>query len=196
MTSEESEPQIRYRVVVNDEEQYSIWPADRRLPSGWNDAGKEGSKSECLDHISTIWTDMRPLSLRKHLEALKQEPPAPPPVDEDVGDDFITRLSTGDHPVELSIRDRSPQTFRSAIEQDRVRVRFTGTRGGTELGLRLDRELTSIEKADFDAGSGNVYLVGTLTLDFVPVRCVANIDLASFSGVGHLEHISEVIQNS
>jgi MbtH protein len=54
-----------YRVVVNHEEQYSIWWADRELPLGWRDIGKNGSKRECLDHIATIWLDMRPLSLRE-----------------------------------------------------------------------------------------------------------------------------------
>jgi MbtH protein len=57
-----------YRVAVNDEEQYSIWRADRDLPLGWHDAGKEGTKEECLAHIETVWTDMRPLSLRRHME--------------------------------------------------------------------------------------------------------------------------------
>jgi len=54
-----------FQVVVNHEEQYSVWPADRDLPLGWNSIGKEGSKDECLDKIAEIWTDMRPLSLRK-----------------------------------------------------------------------------------------------------------------------------------
>lgn len=57
-----------YRVVVNHEEQYSIFPADRELPLGWKDAGKSGSKRECLDYIEEVWTDMRPLSLRKKME--------------------------------------------------------------------------------------------------------------------------------
>jgi MbtH protein len=54
-----------YKVVLNHEEQYSIWPADRENPNGWRDAGKAGSKSECLEYIKQAWTDMRPLSLRK-----------------------------------------------------------------------------------------------------------------------------------
>ncbi|MEY2932672.1 MAG: hypothetical protein RL033_3421 [Pseudomonadota bacterium] len=53
-----------YRVVVNDEEQYSIWSAERDLPLGWRDAGRLGTKAECLSHIEEIWTDMRPLSAR------------------------------------------------------------------------------------------------------------------------------------
>jgi MbtH protein len=53
-----------YKVVVNHEEQYSIWPAKREVPAGWRDVGKTGTREECLAHIKEIWTDMRPLSLR------------------------------------------------------------------------------------------------------------------------------------
>jgi MbtH protein len=58
-----------YRVVRNDEEQYSLWKADRELPQGWYAEGTEGSRQECLDHIETVWTDMRPLSLRRRAAA-------------------------------------------------------------------------------------------------------------------------------
>jgi MbtH protein len=54
-----------YRVVVNHEEQYSIWPADRVAPAGWRDGGKTGTKAVCLAFIAEVWTDMRPLSLRQ-----------------------------------------------------------------------------------------------------------------------------------
>jgi MbtH protein len=57
-----------FRVVVNDEEQYSIWPVDRPLPAGWRDGGKTGAKKECLAHIDTVWKDMRPKSLRVQME--------------------------------------------------------------------------------------------------------------------------------
>jgi MbtH protein len=53
-----------YKVVVNNEEQYSIWFADREPPNGWRETGKTGSRQECLDHIKAVWTDMRPRSLR------------------------------------------------------------------------------------------------------------------------------------
>lgn len=56
------------QVVINHEEQYSIWPANREVPAGWQAAGKSGSKQECLDFIEQTWTDMRPLSLRKKME--------------------------------------------------------------------------------------------------------------------------------
>lgn len=54
----------RYSVVVNPEEQYSIWLADRVLPPGWTAVGRTGTRDECLRHIGKVWTDMRPLSLR------------------------------------------------------------------------------------------------------------------------------------
>jgi len=68
MATDESEDTTNYRVVVNHEEQYSIWPADREAPLGWRDGGKTGSKAECLAYVKEIWTDMRPLSLRKKME--------------------------------------------------------------------------------------------------------------------------------
>ena len=65
---DEREDNTIYKVVMNHEEQYSIWPADRENALGWNDAGKTGTKQECLDYIKEVWTDMRPLSLRKKME--------------------------------------------------------------------------------------------------------------------------------
>lgn len=53
-----------YKVVINHEEQYSIWPAERDNPSGWRDEGKRGSRAECLEYVEITWTDMRPLSVR------------------------------------------------------------------------------------------------------------------------------------
>lgn len=57
-----------YEVVINDEEQYSIWPVGRELPLGWRTVGVSGSKEVCLAHIDKVWTDMRPLSLRRALD--------------------------------------------------------------------------------------------------------------------------------
>jgi len=68
MDQKEFEETRRYKAVVNHEEQYSIWPAERGNPLGWSDAGKVGTKQECLDFIKEVWTDMRPLSLRKQME--------------------------------------------------------------------------------------------------------------------------------
>ena len=73
MNNDEREDKTIYKVVVNHEEQYSIWPAQRENPLGWNDAGKSGIKEECLTYIKKVWTDMRPLSLRKKMEEMAKE---------------------------------------------------------------------------------------------------------------------------
>jgi MbtH protein len=59
----------RFAVVVNDEGQYSIWDAGRDVPAGWRGTGVTGTRDECLAHIDRVWTDMRPLSLRRAMEA-------------------------------------------------------------------------------------------------------------------------------
>jgi MbtH protein len=61
----DEEDKTIYRVVINHEEQYSIWPSHKEIPLGWRNAGRSGLKAECLAHIKEVWTDMQPLSLRK-----------------------------------------------------------------------------------------------------------------------------------
>jgi uncharacterized protein YbdZ (MbtH family) len=179
-----------YKAVVNHEEQYSIWPADRENPSGWRDTGKVGPKAECLEYIKEVWTDMRPLSLRQQMEELARNPPPAAPANNEPisdGSELIDRLSQGDHPVEVSLRpQKTAQMFKERIDMGHVHVKFTDTKGTTELGVRLDRDATDLSKADFETGQGTVHVEGTLTLNYVPVRCVADIDLASFAGRGHL----------
>lgn len=68
MYQNDKEDTTIYKVVVNHEEQYSIWPSERDSPLGWKDVGKNGLKQECLDYIKEVWTDMRPLSLRKKMQ--------------------------------------------------------------------------------------------------------------------------------
>jgi MbtH protein len=65
---------MRHVVVLNDEEMYSTWPADRELPAGWYRAGFEGEKDECLAYVERTWTDMRPLSLRRRREGENAAP--------------------------------------------------------------------------------------------------------------------------
>ncbi len=66
MEERADEAVARYQVVVNHEEQYSIWAEDREVPSGWSAVGIVGTKDECLGHIREVWTDLRPLSVRGH----------------------------------------------------------------------------------------------------------------------------------
>lgn len=70
----ENDDKSIYSVVVNQEDQYSIWPIDRDVPLGWRAVGVQGPKAVCLEHISTVWTDMRPLSLRKAMENSGDQP--------------------------------------------------------------------------------------------------------------------------
>jgi uncharacterized protein YbdZ (MbtH family) len=188
--SDDAEDQTVYQVVLNDEEQYSIWPADRELPAGWRPDGTTGRKAECLAHIDEVWTDMRPLSLRQHMAEQEQAPAEPEAAAEALADEeesLVSRLSQGDHPVEISIRpEPTPAALAQAIERGYVFVRFTGTRGGTELGVELDQAASDLAGADYEAGSGRIRLVGDLTLDFEPVRCIAEIDLATMTGSGRL----------
>jgi MbtH protein len=74
MRPDEQDDTTTYKVVVNHEEQYSIWAADRENPPGWRDGGSSGTKQECLAYIAEVWTDMRPLSLRKRMDAAKTSP--------------------------------------------------------------------------------------------------------------------------
>ena len=73
MNSDTKEDSVTYKVVVNHEEQYSIWPALKKNPPGWTDKGKTGSKTECLAYIKEVWTDMRPLSLREKMEQREKQ---------------------------------------------------------------------------------------------------------------------------
>jgi uncharacterized protein YbdZ (MbtH family) len=199
--SEEREDNSIYKVVVNHEEQYSIWPADRENALGWSDAGKSGPKEECLAYIKEVWTDMRPLSLRKHMEEdaqtreLSQLEPSAGSGDGGAGQeevvDLVRQLSSGSHPLEASLRpEKTPQAFKESIERGYVFLKFTGTRGGTELGVRLDPQGVDFSQADFDNQRGTVHLEGSLTLNYVKVRCLADVDLETLSGQGRLEPVT------
>jgi uncharacterized protein YbdZ (MbtH family) len=180
-----------YKVVINHEEQYSIWPESRENPPGWTSIGVTGPKAACLSHIESVWTDMRPLSLRKAMEEAAAQPqldpepaaPATPPEDP-----LPVRLSRGSHPVELCVRpERTMDALARQIDTGYVHVRFTSTRGGTELAFPLDLEAIDRIKSQVARGEGPLQVSGSLTLDYIPVRCIADIDLATFTGTGALQ---------
>lgn len=101
--------------------------------------------------------------------------------------DLPYRLSQGEQKVAYRPRrDDARAELREAIGREYVHVLFTETRGGTELGFPLDRERSELSGADWDAGTGTVHLEGELNLDGVPVRCVADLDLATVQGTGRL----------
>jgi hypothetical protein len=106
--------------------------------------------------------------------------------------DLVKRLSEGSHAVEISCRpDRTVKLFKEQIDRGHVLVKFTETRGGTELGVPLDKTRSDLTQANFDAETGKVHVAGEITLDYVPVRVVADIELPSMKGEGHLEILGE-----
>jgi uncharacterized protein YbdZ (MbtH family) len=201
MDVKEQEDTTIYSVVVNHEEQYSIWPVGRDMPLGWQEAGKQGRKDECLAYIEEVWTNMLPLSLRIKMEEMTRQWEAErakqaeeesaqseaPRSTEPHRDSLVQRLSEGDHPIIASRADDSVEKLKESINQGYVLINFTNTKGETKLGIRLDNERSDLKNADFEQGQGIVHLEGNLVLNYVKVRCVADIDLAKLEGKGHLE---------
>jgi hypothetical protein len=107
-------------------------------------------------------------------------------MEENLMDELVQRLAEGDHPV-VTRRAESAEELKQSIDRGYVLVTFTDTRGGTELGVRLDDALTDLNGADFEQATGSVHLAGNLKLNYVKVRCVAYVDLATLQGEGHLE---------
>lgn len=111
----------------------------------------------------------------------------------------LTQYLSIDQPVTVGGSQPSLEDLRRRLEEiGHVFIKFTETRGGTDLGLRLDRAASDLNAADFDQGSGTVHVEGTLILNGDPVRCIADIDLATLNGTGHLVVVeeSEVLKES
>lgn len=194
MREDDEEDKRTYKVVVNHEEQYSIWFADREPPAGWREVGKSGLKAECLGYVKEVWTDMRPLSLRKAMEeAAKNPPPAeplpPPRPRHPLGkDDLVERLEQP-QPVEAGLRpERTLQALRDQVERGYVFMKFVNT--GTELGIRIDK--TACDLGALDSGKGSIKLTGGLTLNYNKVRYHGDLDLEALRGTGRLEFLAEV----
>ena len=102
--------------------------------------------------------------------------------------ELVQRLSEGEHPVEASLRpEKTATALKENIDRGYVHIKFVNTKGGTELGVRLDPEGSNFNEADFENQTGMVHLAGNLTLNYVKVRCIADIDLTTLKGEGHLE---------
>jgi uncharacterized protein YbdZ (MbtH family) len=181
-----------HRVVVNAEEQYSIWPLDRELPQGWFEAGKSGPVSECLAYIAEVWTDMRPLSLRQHMASMPAsgaQTTAEGPAESTDTKHLIDRLA-GDQSVEFwtPLADRA-RALKESLDRGFVLIRFLQTTGVTELAMSLDRDASKTEDTDFKTATGRVQFAGDLTLDWRRARCVVSLDLGTMQGTGHLEPV-------
>jgi len=103
---------------------------------------------------------------------------------------LVQRLSEGKHPVEASLRpEKTAAALKESIDRGYVHIKFTNTKGGTDLGVRLDRNACNLNEADFAHQTGKVHLVGDLKLNYVKVRCITDIDLETLEGKGYLEPI-------
>lgn len=107
--------------------------------------------------------------------------------------ELVQRLSTGEHPVTVGGPAPSREEFKKRVlDMGYAFIKFTDTNGGTDLGVRIDKERTDVRQASFDQGTGVAHIEGTLTLNYVKVRCVADIALDTLRGTGHLVALEEV----
>lgn len=108
-------------------------------------------------------------------------------------DELVQRLSQGDHPVTVGGPRPSLAEFEKRVkEMGYVFIKFTATRGGTDLGVRIDKAATDLSQANFDQETGIAHVEGTLPLNYIKVRCIADIDLSTLNGTGHLVALEEV----
>jgi hypothetical protein len=100
---------------------------------------------------------------------------------------LVKRLSEGEHPITIGDSQHSLVELKKRLEEiGYVFILFPETQGGTNLGVRVDKATTDLSQADFDRGTGTVHVEGSLTLNYVKIRCVADIHLATLHGTGHL----------
>jgi hypothetical protein len=103
--------------------------------------------------------------------------------------ELVSRLCAGDHIVSFEDRTPEPEHVDERIKNGFVFIKFTQTRGGTELGINLIQDECDFSNGDFKEGSGKLHVVGTCELNYCKVKCVADADLKTREGVGHLELI-------
>jgi hypothetical protein len=124
------------------------------------------------------------------MEEYERNPPPPPPAPDPNRPrekSLVDQLCEGEHPVEVGLRqERTAKLFKEAIDRDYIQIKFVQTKGGTQLGFRLNRDASDLSAADFEGGKGTVHVEGFLTLNYVPVKCVADIDLSTLEGKGQL----------
>lgn len=105
---------------------------------------------------------------------------------------LVKHLSEGSHAVEVSLRpERTVRLFKEQVDRGYVLIKFKESRGGTELGVPLNKSRTDLNQVNFDTETGKAKIVGELTLNYVPVRVVAEVELPSMLGQAHLEILTE-----
>lgn len=110
--------------------------------------------------------------------------------------ELVQRLSEGKHEVVIGHRDEPYEEIKERIENGYIHIKFTKTRGGTELGINVDLNSTNVKDLDFTKGEGLLHIEGTTNLNYNGVRLIADVDLASRKGEGYLEVVSEELIES
>jgi len=105
--------------------------------------------------------------------------------------ELVQRLSEGKHEVVIGQRDEPYEEIKERIEDGYIHIKFTQTKGGTELGINVDLKSTNVKDLDFTKGEGLLHIEGTTNLNYNAVRLIADIDLVSRKGEGYLEVVSE-----
>ena len=107
--------------------------------------------------------------------------------------ELVKRLSEGKHEVVIGHRDEPYDEIKQRIEDGYIHVKFTQTKGGTELGINVDLDKTNVGDVDFSKGEGTLHIEGTTNLNYNEVRCISDIDLKTKKGEGYLEIVKEEI---
>lgn len=107
--------------------------------------------------------------------------------------ELVKRLSNGKHEVVIGHRDESYDEIKQRIEDGYIHIKFTQTKGGTELGINIDLNNTNVRELDFNKGEGILHIEGTTNLNYSEVRCIADINLINRKGEGYLKIIQEQV---
>lgn len=182
------EPNLVYQVVVNEEEQYSIWPSYKKRPKGWTDVGPAGTKAECLDWIEKTWVDLRPRSLREvmRLDSLRSAPairadlPISPRTESLIP--LPDRLCRHEQHIRVA-RCSDAADFKAQLDRGYVLLEFLQTAGGTELGCPVSSSRSVDVEARFDTGIGKIEVVAQVRVDYELLRILAVVDLSTLEGV-------------
>lgn len=177
----------QYNVVVNSEEQYSIWPEKKSLPAGWNFVGFKGSKENCLDHIQVIWTDMRPLSLRKSLEKIGSEKLKTVPTAKK--GNLVEALCQDQHIVLFDSDILSFKDLEERLGEKFLYLYFPNTKGGTSIGMGVDHY--SFEKSG--KNTNQVHILGHFSLDYTNIRCSISVEMGSMKALASMKKIETAV---
>ena len=166
---------LTFQVVVNDEEQYSVWRVDKPTPVGWRDGGFSGTRDQCLDFIETVWTDLRPKSLRLWLAEVGARAPMPP---SDLTEEAPLPIRLASEPQRVELRLAPGETPMALFATGVAWLRFTETRGGTELCFELSAPVAT--------SADSWQLRGATVLDGFKLQVDATIEIATLRGVARM----------